>query len=722
MTKSSYLNDSPIDSPDDDAFGVDTFAKVIASSIETMASPIGTTIAINGKWGSGKSSVVNLIQHYLKPAVANDKLAVIDFKCWWFRGEEALTLAFLQELNTELDKSLGQKVKELVPKLGKALLRTGPIVGAAANFAFTGPTWGLLGKGIDFSKQFFQDTESVESVFNDLSSALDQQDKRFLIIIDDIDRLTPDEALLIFRLVKSVGRLPNVIYLLVFDRELAEDAVNKKYPSEGPHFLEKIIQAGFDVPHPSQDDLNDAVLRAIEAQCGAPSSVEDLKDFMNLYYEVVAPLISTPRDIVKLSNSITVSWAAVAGEVNLGDYIAVEAIRIFETKVYQAIIKNKSRICGLGDSTYVEDDREQVLESLVALASEKNKETIRSGLIRIFPRLENMGYAPEFLSHWQASRRVCTEEHFETYFRMALGDDTLSLKEIDEFIAKCGNSNWVKDALMSAAKTVRKNGKSNVPLLFDELILHSSRVEKEKFKPLLCAVFEMADEIYRDEDAERGMLSFGNTELRIHWLIRALTFNRCSLEERSALFLIACKNASLSWLINFVSSAWEDYHPPQEGKPPEPSEKCLVTSGHLEELVALALNQIQVAAEDGRLITNHNLASLLYAWNKFGDDNSMDIKAWVTKQLADGVNVALLARAFTGESWSQGLGFGGLGDHVSVRRTTANIERLSSIMDTVIFRERLEEVLQQNELEGHYMDMISAFLEAWKEKESGDIS
>ena len=66
-----------------------------------------------------------------------------------------------------------------------------------------------------------------------------------VVIIDDIDRLTPDEALLVFRLVKSVGRLPNVMYLIAFDRELAEKAVKERYPSEGPHFLEKIIQAYF---------------------------------------------------------------------------------------------------------------------------------------------------------------------------------------------------------------------------------------------------------------------------------------------------------------------------------------------------------------------------------------------------------------------------------------------------------------------------------------------
>ena len=254
MTKPGYFNDAPILTPDDDRFGIDRFAQALAQSFKDIESPIGATVAINGPWGSGKSSAVNLIRHHLKNDVEDGKLEVIDFRCWWFRGEEALTLAFLQELNASLRKTLGDKAKELIPRLSKTLLQAGPVVGSAINLA-TGGIWGTLTSGsMDFAKRFFSETESIEKLFQRLSKALEEQGKRFLVLIDDIDRLTPNEALLIFRLVKSVGRLPNVMYLLVFDRELAEKAVTEMYPSEGPHFLEKIIQASFELPLPARDD------------------------------------------------------------------------------------------------------------------------------------------------------------------------------------------------------------------------------------------------------------------------------------------------------------------------------------------------------------------------------------------------------------------------------------------------------------------------------------
>jgi len=136
---------------------------------------------------------------------------------------------------------------------------------------------------------------------------LEKQNKRFLVVIDDIDRLSPDEALLIFRLVKSVGFLPNIIYLLVYDRQLAEKIVSGRFPSEGPHYLEKIIQASFELPEPQTYDLQKHLLDQIKAICGEiPQNTKDR--FLNIFYDGVAPEMRTPRDIIKFSNSLSVTW------------------------------------------------------------------------------------------------------------------------------------------------------------------------------------------------------------------------------------------------------------------------------------------------------------------------------------------------------------------------------------------------------------------------------
>jgi predicted KAP-like P-loop ATPase len=719
MSRAGYFNDAPILIPDDDRFGIDRFAQALAKSLRDIESPIGATIAINGPWGSGKSSAVNLIRYHLKDDVQSGKLEIIDFSCWWFRGEEALTLAFLQALNASLQKSLGDKAKELIPRLGKTLLQAGPVVGPAINLA-TGGIWGTLTAGsMTFAKRFFSEGESVERLFQKLSKALDEQDRRFLVFIDDIDRLTPNEALLVFRLVKSVGRLPNVMYLLIFDRELAEKAVTEIYPSEGPHFLEKIIQANFELPLPARDDLNTAALSQIEAFCGSPSDRSHLLRFMNLFYDAISPYLNTPRDLTRLYNAMTISWPAVAKEVNIGDYVALEIMRLFEPLLYNAIRTNKANVCGVRAGYGREENPKQTIEIFLQLVPEKRRENARLAIMRLFPRFENVGYSHDSIREWEVQRRVCTDKHFDTYFRMGIGDETISIAEVDEFVENADNPEYVKQAFRKELGLIRKSGKSKVPLLLDEINVNASRIDKSKFQPLIAAIFEVADEIYRDGDSERGGFSVGDNHLRIHWLIRKLTFDRCNLDERSTIFLVACRNAQVGWLTDFTSSAVAD-HFPREGRDPEPIEKCLVNKDHLVELKVLCIKAINSAATTGELLFHPQLPFILFRWREFSEDNGFEVRAWTSNQLKIDRSVCAFARAFTGESWSQGMGMAGLGDRVAMRNIRASVSGLEYIIDVGEFRRRLEELEKSEALDGQDQEAVSVFLDAWRKQENGE--
>ena len=80
IDKPTY-NDAPITDPSADRFGVDPFAKALAVSIRKIGSPDGTVVALNGPWGSGKSSAVNLLLHHLKDAVDAGEISIINFAC-----------------------------------------------------------------------------------------------------------------------------------------------------------------------------------------------------------------------------------------------------------------------------------------------------------------------------------------------------------------------------------------------------------------------------------------------------------------------------------------------------------------------------------------------------------------------------------------------------------------------------------------------------------------
>jgi predicted KAP-like P-loop ATPase len=707
MTEKPSYNDAPITDPSADRFGIDPFAKALAASIRKIGSPEGTVVALNGPWGSGKSSAVNLVLHHLSGAMDAGEIGIINFACWWFRGEEALALAFFRELYAGLGPSLGDRFKQALPKIGARLLRAGSMVGAGIDLAGGAGAGSAAAGAMNWLSGLIKEDDTVEKLHADLVKALSEQKKRFVIVIDDIDRLAPDEALLIFRLVKSVGRLPNVIYLLVFDRKLAEKIVSERYPSEGPHYLEKIIQAGFDIPEPWQSELSAQLLEQIDAACGSPSK-SDMVRFMNIFYDVVLPEIRTPRDLVRLMNALSVTWPSVGPEVDQTDFIALETLRVFRPDIHRALRSAKGILCGTGQMSVTQSARNQVSEydrRLLKEVPEDKKEGTKQSLMRLFPRLEavwsNVHYSDG--ETWARQRRACSEAHFDAYFRFSLGDEALARAEIDELINRADDTSFVRDTFRQALTTARSDGRTKASLLLDELKLHAKKVPDEKVGPLLSVLFQMADELQVQGDKAKAF-SIGDNHLRLHWLLRRLTLERFDLAKRSSVLVAACDTASLGWLIDFSDSAYRDYHP-REGKNPETEVNCLTTSTGAEQLHKLALKRIRAASRTGELLDHPELPYLLFRWS---DEEGPKVLKWTATLLKKDQSVIRLARAFTSHSWVQTMG-----DRVARRQARASIESIERIMDRDIFRSRLEELAASSALSKDDEDAVQTFLQAW---------
>ncbi|AIO87314.1 P-loop NTPase fold protein [Burkholderia pseudomallei] len=717
MTEHLSYNDQPIESPSEDRFGVDPFARALAASIRKMQSPQGAVIGLNGPWGSGKSSAVNLCKHHLAEAVKANELVVIDFACWWFRGEDALALAFFRELYAGLGPSLGDKVKKKLPKLGARLLRAGALVGKIAEAAGAVIAGGIAEKGMEWLAGLIEEDETVEALHAELAKALREQKKRFLIVIDDIDRLSPDEALLIFRLVKSVGRLPNVMYLLVYDRPLAERIVSDRYPSEGPHYLEKIVQAAFELPDPAALDVQQHLLSLIESICGAPAEA-DMVRFMNIFYEGISPAMRTPRDVTRFTNSLSVSWPAVAGEVDRADFLALEMLRLLHPAIYRAIRQNKEQLSGSGR----DEGRDRAAaarhfdELLFGATPPPEHDRMRRVLMRLFPVLEsawaNMGYGEGFAKQWAMKRRVCSPAHFDAYFRFSIGDEVLTSTELDEFVARADDIEYVKATLRHALTVTRRSGGTKAAVWLGELITHAERVDRDKVEALLTALFSIADEINVEADSAKAF-SMDSNEVRLHWLLRALTKERYTLDERSAIFRHACDAASLGWLADFTRSAWTDYHP-REGQEREPPENCLTTEADAEHLRALLRSRIEAAAADGTLLAHRDLSYLLHWWADLTTDDGAAVHAWTSGVLASDDGVRHLAKAFTSYGWTQSMGFGGMGDVVAQRVTRVNRKGMARLLDLDAFRSRVEAVASA----GRHPEVLE-FLDAWRRAEQG---
>lgn len=713
------FDDKPIRKPLEDRFGFDPFASAIADTIRNLESPEGSVISINGPWGTGKSSIVNLVKHHLSEAVENDELRVIDFNCWWFRGEEALALEFFRELYSATDTAQSTRAKEAVSQLGSRILSgSSSFVGAAINFFGAAGAGEVASGGMNILSELIKEEKTVESFHKEVSDELSESSQRFLIVIDDIDRLSPDEALLIFRLVKSVGRLPNVMYLMAYDRAIAERVVSDRYPSEGPQYLEKIVQAGFDIPSPPQSSLINSLIAFLDELWAAETSPE-VTHFWNLVHDIVTPEIKSPRDVHRVINTLRVSWKAVAGEVDPVEFLCVETLRVQRPQVYSALRENKGRLTNAGqDHSHLSSEAVADLYDNLFLSGleGEEKEHVRRALRRLFPALDsvwgNMCYGSDFFVEWDLQRRVCSRKHFDTYFRFSLADHNISVKEIGAIFERCDDRQFVQDVLLEAKETPNGQGGTRAASLLEELNVRAKKVPLDKAVSFLSGLFSVQDEIDTDADESRGFASVDN-RIRTHWVMRSLVIGRTTLSERSQIIVEAAEASGVEWLVHLSWVAYREHHP-REGKLPEPEDNCLTTESHAVKLREMALEKIEETASDGSLLNCRRLVPILYQWDRLlNNEDCQRARAWCHEQFSSDAAMTLLASAFVSTSWTQGMGGmgGALGDTVAVRNEKVS-KSLEDFFEPEAFKARVEELLVNSQEGTTAHSTFSRFLAA----------
>ena len=137
-----------------------------------------------------------------------------------------------------------------------------------------------------------------------------------------------------------------------------------------------------------------------------------------------------------------------------------------------------------------------------------------------------------------------------------------------------------------------------------------------------------------------------------------------------------------------------------------------------ERIIERALTAIRSAAADGSLLHHQDLINILYRWRDFLDDPA-EPRAYTDLLLEDDEALVILAREFTGESWSQGMGLTGLGDRVSQRHVRAQIESESGILDVTRFRTELERLQSSGDLDEASQTIVDTLFDAWDRRSSG---
>ncbi|WP_338868475.1 P-loop NTPase fold protein [Spirosoma sp. SC4-14] len=416
--------DKPVADHSSDRFQRYNFAKRIAQTILARPQKDSLTIGLYGKWGEGKTSVIEFISRELE-----HKAVIIRFNPWQFAGERVLIMAFFEQLAEAVNIQLLSK--------GDKLAQTIRTYGGLATLGKFIPK-----EAVESFASFFSKT-SLSGHHKKISEALGKSAKPIVIFIDDIDRLESTEIQAVFKLVKIVADFPNIVYLLAFDPDRVIDALRGTF-GDGQAYLEKIIQVPLTLPKAQPAALRKYTYDLIAQAVNQPElsiSEDELNFFRINFEEHLADYIVTPRDPARISNAIRFSLPMLSQEAHIGDLMLLEAIKVLYPTLYQSIRNNPQtylRAYDLLGSTRdfnktAEDKKKAIadIDSHLDYLPATARQNLQKLVQKLFPQLDglyrNISYGDDSrYKKWHQQKRLCSYAYFERYFTYAVIEGQIS--------------------------------------------------------------------------------------------------------------------------------------------------------------------------------------------------------------------------------------------------------------------------------------------------------
>lgn len=147
--------------------------------------------------------------------------------------------------------------------------------------------------------------KNIQKIKDDLVSEIKKNNIKFIILIDDIDRLSTIDIQSVFKLVQSIADFPNTIYLLAFDYDIVTRALEEVQKDNGESYLEKIIQTPFNLPVISEVKITQIFISELNKIFkNIPEDKFDTNAWAELLHRSISYYLQSLRDLARLNNTI----------------------------------------------------------------------------------------------------------------------------------------------------------------------------------------------------------------------------------------------------------------------------------------------------------------------------------------------------------------------------------------------------------------------------------
>ncbi len=248
----------------DDKFEIKNYVHGLRDFIIRCNTPM--TIAIQGDWGTGKTSIMEMVIDDINSC--QDKhagnITPVKFNTWeysQFNLASQLPMIMIEALVDQIKKEVARRPSgdDVVKKLKPYSEKIGNFVSVFATVSLSMVTRGMVQLDSGNIKSLLPNgsANGISELKNNFSEviatvAAGEHDK-VVVFIDDLDRLDPELAVEILEVLKIFLESPKCVFVLAIDYSVVQRGVKAKYGADfddekGRNFFDKIIQVPFQVP------------------------------------------------------------------------------------------------------------------------------------------------------------------------------------------------------------------------------------------------------------------------------------------------------------------------------------------------------------------------------------------------------------------------------------------------------------------------------------------
>lgn len=373
-----------------DEYGLAPVAEKLAASVAKLASSDGVVFGIEGSWGSGKTTFINFLRDALRRV---GDVHVVALSPWLMGDSRSLVSSLAEAIGPLLEpaeagspkrrwQNKGKRAVKVVDVMRGYAARTGRGIAPIAKLAgLVVPGASAVGDMLETGSTALESMQwgkTDEAIKSEITQRILESGAKFVVIIDDLDRLEPAQAVEVMRLIRSVADFPRIAYVLSYDRQVLAHALETGLVlTDGDLYMQKIVQLTFALPQPEPFDLRNSLrskcLDLYRSVHGDEPPADDLED-LHRAIDREGGELRTPREVKLVLNNLAFTYPTIAEDIYFPDLCRVQLLKTLRPKLHNWI----ERYLGIrsllvsGDAALHKADRTRLGDELAALLPDED--------------------------------------------------------------------------------------------------------------------------------------------------------------------------------------------------------------------------------------------------------------------------------------------------------------------------------------------------------------